>query len=52
MSEDTVIGWRDGRYLYCNSHDSSQVIDPQPAKLSDSDVYEGVQCAWCKEKLV
>ena len=54
MDQETevVIGWRDGRYLYCNSHSSEQVYNPQPVKMSDADVYQEVKCAWCNRRLV
>ena len=52
MNENKVIGWRDGRYIYCNSHDSSQVSNPQPAKLLDKDIHEGIRCSWCRKKLI
>jgi hypothetical protein len=51
MKKDKTIGWRDGKYIYCDSHDSSQVSNPKPAKLSDPDIYEGIKCAWCRKKL-
>jgi hypothetical protein len=52
MSEQQTIGWRDGKYIYCNSHDSGQVYSPQPVKANDPDVHEDLKCSWCRKKIL
>jgi hypothetical protein len=49
--EEKVIGWRDGRYLYCNKCSNRQVIDPRELKNTDPDYRPGRKCDWCSKPI-
>lgn len=50
--ERKVVAWRNGKYLYCLSHSTSQVIQWEQVYKGDTALdYGNRKCDWCRRKL-
>lgn len=48
--ERKVVGWRNGRYIYCLSHSMAQVIQWEYIYKGDPALdYGRRKCDWCRE---
>lgn len=43
--------WRNGRYIYCLSHSTEQVIEYEIVYKGDPALYAKRKCDWCKKVL-
>lgn len=50
-TEAKIIGWKNGRYLYCLDHGRDQVIISEDLRDDDPQYYEGRQCDWCSKQI-
>lgn len=43
--------WRNGRYVYCLTHSTAQVIQHDDVYEGDPALWEGRRCDWCDKVL-
>jgi hypothetical protein len=50
--ERKAQAWRNGRYIYCLTHDTSQVFEWEYVYKGDPQLWSERKCDWCKQVVV